>query len=31
MACEQRNINVVIYLPEDKYQTHYSQTKVHYI
>jgi hypothetical protein len=31
MADEQRNVNVIIYLPEDKHRTHYSQVEVHYI
>jgi hypothetical protein len=31
MAGEQRNVNVIIYLPEDKHRTHYSQADVHYI
>jgi hypothetical protein len=31
MAGEQRNANVIIYLPKDKHRTHYSQAEVHYI
>jgi hypothetical protein len=31
MAGEQQNANVIIYLPDDKHQIHYSQTKIHYI
>jgi hypothetical protein len=31
MAGEQRNENVIIYLLDNKHQTHYSQAEVHYI
>jgi hypothetical protein len=31
MTGKQRNENVIIYLPDDKHRTHYSQTEVHYI
>jgi hypothetical protein len=31
MAGEQRNENIIIYLPDNKHRTHYSETEVHYI
>jgi hypothetical protein len=31
MIDEQRNEIIIIYLSNDKHQTHYSQVEVHYI
>jgi hypothetical protein len=31
MANEQGNENIIIYLSNDKYRTHYSQAEVHFI
>jgi hypothetical protein len=31
MVGEQRNENIIFYLPDDKHRTHYSQAEIHFI